>query len=244
MSLSPTKRDHGLYSSKMRVPLASDTFGKAVQFNATVAPYYEPPRASRDAFKGKQMLTKSHLPPFSKLEYAQEPFDDAVRAGKERKTGFGTSQTLNRDDLSSTLEVGRYRHHLTQEMKFADKVAATSPRGAASPGGYGEDGLAASGNNGEAGGATMRAAGLGATIPVFQNEFDRTRHVAEFSTRRYDPSVKYERVLGSSKPVSHDIGEGASDVNLLKSPALGVRKPGTHSIVHPSPSVLNPTCVS
>ena len=82
--------NHGLYSSK-HVSMSTDTFGKQVTFNATLAPWFDPATApKRDCYKGKQVLSKTHLPPFSKLEYAPETFDDSSRKGGDRKTGFGT----------------------------------------------------------------------------------------------------------------------------------------------------------
>jgi hypothetical protein len=92
--------------------------------------------------------------------------------------------------------------------------------------------------------AAMRTTtGLASVIPKFTNEFDRQRFVPEFSTRRLPPDVKFTRVLGSSRPVSTDIGEGTFDRAILVSPAQGVKKPGTSSIVHTAPGMLSPTTV-
>ena len=81
---------HGLYSCKQRVPKAMDQWGKPVTFNCTVAPFYEAPRAARDCYKGKQIITKSHLPPFTKLTYEAEPYEDSNPKNGEKKNGFGT----------------------------------------------------------------------------------------------------------------------------------------------------------
>ncbi len=86
--------------------------------------------------------------------------------------------------------------------------------------------------------------GLASVLPSFTNEFDRQRFVPEFSTRRLPPTVKYQRVLGTSKPVSSDIGEGAFNMSILKSPEQGTKKPGTNSIVHMAPPLLSPTMVA
>lgn len=86
--------------------------------------------------------------------------------------------------------------------------------------------------------------GLASVIPTFTNEFDRVRFVPEFSTRVLPPSVRFERIHGSTRPTSTQIGEGAFDVNILKSPEQGTKKPGTYSIVHASVSALCPTMVA
>jgi hypothetical protein len=85
------KRSHGVYSSKTKGnDKAADSFGKAYLFNCTLAPYYEAPRDARSVYKGKQMITKTHMPPFSKLEYAPEPFADNEKKELERKKGFAS----------------------------------------------------------------------------------------------------------------------------------------------------------
>ena len=85
------KRSHGVYSSKTKGnDKAADSFGKPYLFNCTLAPYYEAPRDARSVYKGKQIITKTHLPHFSKLEYAPEPYDDNAKKEKERKIGFAT----------------------------------------------------------------------------------------------------------------------------------------------------------
>ena len=66
--MAANKAVHGLYSCKQRVPQGQDQWGKPISFNCTAAPFYEAPRASRDCYKGKQIITKTHLPHFSKLE--------------------------------------------------------------------------------------------------------------------------------------------------------------------------------
>lgn len=85
--------------------------------------------------------------------------------------------------------------------------------------------------------------GLASVLPKFSNEYDRQRFVPEFSTRNLPPEVRSTRIHGSTKPTSFDIGEGAFDPTILKSPAQGVKKPGTSSIVHELPPFLSPTTV-
>ena len=145
---------------------------------------------------------------------------------------------LNRDDLSSTLEILRYRHHLELENKMDSHHAAKSPPRAESPA------AAALAASLSATAALRTTQGLASVLPAFTNEFDRQRYVPEFSTRRLPASIKYERVLGNSRPVSHDIGEGAFDLRVLKSPEQGTKKPGTHSIVHCTLGTLSPSLVA
>lgn len=139
---------------------------------------------------------------------------------------------MNRDDLSSTLEVERFRHHLKLESRN-EAVGITPSEEVLSASARAESVAAATQ-------ATRTAHGLASTLPHFTNEYDRQRHVSEFKTRKLDPSVKYERVLGASVPVSYDIGEGASEPAILKSPERGVKKPGTSSIVHQTVALLGP----
>jgi len=86
--------------------------------------------------------------------------------------------------------------------------------------------------------------GLASVLPSFTNEFDRQRYVPEFSTRKLPPAIKFERILGSNRPVSTQLGEGCYDRSILKSPEQGTKKPGTTSIVHASVEALCPTMVS
>ena len=70
-----------------------------------LSPFYEAPRASRDCYKGKQIITKTHLPDFSKLEYAPEPYEGDKKE-QEKKKGFGTVSMRERErerERSSTL---------------------------------------------------------------------------------------------------------------------------------------------
>jgi hypothetical protein len=145
---------------------------------------------------------------------------------------------LNRDDLSSTLEVLRYRHHLELENRMDAHHAKSSPPRAASPH------AAAQAASLSASAQLRTTTGLASVLPTFTNEFDRQRYVPEFSTRRLPAAVRFQRVLGTSKPVSADIGEGAFNVSILKSPEQGTKKPGTNSIVHMAPPLLSPTMVA
>jgi hypothetical protein len=276
------KRAHGVYSCKTKGnDKAADSFGKPYLFNCTLAPYYEAPRDARSVYKGKQMITKTHLPHFGKLEYAPEAYNDNTKKEKERKLGFATvrehysgvppaprhnapasslppppqpppshthtythtpahlqGRPLNRDDLSSTLEVLRYRHHLLLENRMDAHHAKNSPPRAPSPH------AAAQAASLSASAQLRTTTGLASVLPTFTNEFDRQRFVPEFATRRLPAKVKYERVFGTSKPVSTDIGEGAFNVSILKSPEQGTKKPGTSSIVHMAPPLLSPTMVA
>ena len=147
---------------------------------------------------------------------------------------FSQSKPLAVNDLATTIQTARFRHHLELENRMAAHHASQSPP--PSPTGETARRMAAS--------ALMReSTGLASVIPKFTNEFDRQRFVPEFSTRRLPPDVKFARVLGSSRPVSSDIGEGAFDRTILKSPGQGVKKPGTSSIVHTAPQMLSPTTV-
>jgi hypothetical protein len=144
------------------------------------------------------------------------------------------SKPLAVNDLATTIQTARFRHHLELENRMAAHHASQSPP--PSPTGETARRMAAS--------ALLReSTGLASVIPKFTNEFDRQRFVPEFSTRRLPPDVKFARVLGSSRPVSSDIGEGAFDRTILKSPGQGVKKPGTSSIVHTAPQMLSPTTV-
>lgn len=144
------------------------------------------------------------------------------------------SKPLAVNDLSNTIQTARFRHHLDLEAKTMKKHADASPP--PSPTGNTARKLAET--------AAMReTAGLASVIPKFNNEYDRQRFVPEFSTRNLPPDVRFTRILGSTKPTSVDIGEGAFDRSILKSPAQGVKKPGTSSIVHEMPHFLSPTTV-
>ena len=148
------------------------------------------------------------------------------------------SRELSRDDLSSTVQILRYRHHLQGEQKTEAKHAAASPpRGEGAPPSATQLALAAS--------QALRAtAGLASVIPTFTNEFDRQRYVPEFSTRFLPPAVRSTRIHGSTKPISTDIGEACFDKSLLKSPQFATLKPGQTSIVHATVGMLSPTMVA
>ena len=144
---------------------------------------------------------------------------------------------LSRDDLSSTVQILRYRHHLLGEQKTEAKHAAASPPRSEAPPSATQLALAAS--------QALRAtAGLASVIPTFTNEFDRQRYVPEFSTRFLPPAVRSTRIHGSTKPISTDIGEACFDKSLLKSPQFATLKPGQTSIVHATVGMLSPTMVA
>lgn len=144
---------------------------------------------------------------------------------------------LSRDDLSSTVQILRYRHHLLGERKTEAKHAAASPPREAQPPSATQAALAAS--------QALRAtAGLASVIPTFTNEFDRQRHVPEFSTRVLPPAVRATRIHGSVRPTSTDLGEGCFDKGLLKSPQFATLKPGQMSIVHATVGMLSPSMVA
>ena len=127
----------------------------------------------------------------------------------------------------------RFRNHL--ELEARNDVVPVAPTDEAAAATVRADAAAAQTQS-------LRATrGLASTLPTFTNEYDRQRHVADFSTRKIAGAAKYERVLGTNTPVSYDIGEGASDAAILKSPERGVKKPNTHSIVHATVSMLVPT---
>lgn len=89
MPTSSSSKVHGLYSSK-HVGVSTDQFGKPLPFNCTVAPYVDPAKEpKRDCYKGKQVLTHTHLPPFSKLEYAPDAYEPEKKE-VEHKLGFAS----------------------------------------------------------------------------------------------------------------------------------------------------------
>ena len=144
---------------------------------------------------------------------------------------------LSRDDLSSTVQILRYRHHLLGELKTEAKHAAASPPRAQLQPSATQQALAAS--------QALRATtGLKSVIPTFTNEFDRQRYVPEFSTRTLPPEVRHARVHGSTRPISTDIGEACFDKSLLKSPQYATLKPGQTSIVHATVGMLSPSMVA
>lgn len=244
-----SKPNHGLYSSKSRVPLGYDLFNptadlekKKVVFNCTIAPFYEPKDTNSSA-KGKQVVTKTHLPLFSKYSWTDDKvgpdvYDDGKRTGEVlRKNGFGVSGPLNRDDLSSTKEVDRFRHHLKLEERMS------SPRQAGTESPEGDDRSKGSLRL-DSGTLASPSKGLSTKLPAFTTQFDRQRHVAEFSTRKFPPEAKYVREYGATLSMSHNIGEGCEDASRLLSPARGIKKPDTHSaFAHPTCSMLSPTAV-
>lgn len=190
--------------------------GKPVGFLCTVAPYYEPGHRRSEREMGKQIQCtwpKTGLY-FGKLTYAPEAYVEAAKnKDMPRKFGFGSNKPLDFDDLGSTIEVGRYRHHLALEAKQEAKRSPSPPRKRA---GAADQSLRQSGR------PPVPLGGLQSTIPKFTSAFDRQRHVQEFSTRRLPADKKFERVNVSLRPVSADIGEGCSDKSLLKTPTYGV----------------------
>jgi hypothetical protein len=243
------KAPHGLYSSKVKGnDKGSDNFGKPYVFIA--GGEYDAKVEKRDCYKGKQIITGSHVNREATEEgkkhkaaiaYVSEPFDDNPTVEKVRKLGFSTvsggsrqnkgaqgalqphlpppslpahhpphpnppplppsqGRELSRDDLSSTVQILRYRHHLLGELKTEAKHAAASPPRAQLQPSATQLALAASQ-------ALRTTTGLKSVIPTFTNEFDRQRYVPEFSTRTLPPAVRHARVHGSTRPISTDIGE-------------------------------------
>jgi hypothetical protein len=189
--------------------------GKAVGFLCTVAPYYEPGVRRTEREKGKQIQATWPKPDlfFGKLTYAPEPYAE-TKSNKDakRKAGFGSTKPLDFDDLGTTIEVGRYRHHLSLEAKQEAKRSPSPPRNRG----------AASDSMRQSGRPPVPSGGLQSTIPRFTSAFDRMRHVQEFSTRKLPADKKYERVNVSMRPTSADIGEGCENKSLLKPPEHGV----------------------
>lgn len=145
---------------------------------------------------------------FKKLEYAAGPYDDTSKRDKTKKAGFGTTSSLNRDDLSSTIEVGRYRHHLEAEAKQSRAGTEAIMAEARA--------LSASSRPRDA-----PTVGIAASLPRFASEFDRSNFVAEFTTKD-DPRKKGERVFGTLRPTSAGYGEGAWRKDLLAAPEHAV----------------------
>ena len=94
----PQKKSHGVYSSKIKGnDRGCDNFGKAYVF--LTGEYTGGKLPVRDCYKGKQIITGSHVD-MSKtkegakfkefLAYASEPFDDNAKVEKVRKLGFAT----------------------------------------------------------------------------------------------------------------------------------------------------------
>jgi len=191
--------------------------GKPVGFLCTVAPYYEPGHRRSERERGKQVQCswpKTGVY-FGKLTYAPEAYVEAAKnKDMPRKFGFGSNKPLDFDDLGSTIEVGRYRHHLALEAKQEAKRSPSPPRRRPGDG----DSLRQSGRPPQ----PPVLGGLQATIPKFTSGFDRMRHVQEFSTRRLPADKKFERVNLSLRPESANYGEGCSDKALLKTPTFGV----------------------
>jgi hypothetical protein len=92
------KSAHGLYSSKIKGNnKGSDNFGKPYVF--LNGEYSGGKVEQRDCYKGKQIITGSHVDRDGTAEgkkfkeyiaYASEPFDDNAIVEKVRKLGFGT----------------------------------------------------------------------------------------------------------------------------------------------------------
>lgn len=199
----------------MKVPKGMGFEGKPTGFLCTVAPYYEPGYRRTEREKGKQIQASWPKPGvyFGKLEYKAEAYVEGAKSKDvPRKFGFGSNKPLDFDDLGSTIEVGRYRHHLMLEEKQMSKRSPSPPRN------RNADGSMRSTNRPQ----DAPTVGLGSTIPRFTSAFDRMRHVQEFSTRKIPAHKKYERQNLSMRSTSQDIGEGCEDKSLLKPPEHGV----------------------
>jgi len=240
-----THRNHGIYSSKIKVPLAADISNKPTAFNSVGMPYTEangsknlpgrwkgkvrPPRTPRIRYRLRAQAHPRHPSPlisaqqvmtrwphtgefFRKLEYAPAAYDDTSKRDKLKKTGFGSTGKLNRDDLSSTIEVGRYRAQLEIELRGAN--AATLAQQATL-------GIAERGRTRP---ATAPTIGMTTVMRSFKSEFDRVNYVPEFTTKNPPGmgALKGERFLGSLRPMSADHGEGCVGSNVLQSPAHAV----------------------
>ncbi len=148
---------------------------------------------------------------FSKLTYAPEAYESDAKRDKTRKYGFATGRPLNRDDLSSTIEVGRFRAQLTTEARsgrnaearLAAEVALLQATRGTRP-------------------RPVPTTGLASMLPKHQHAYDREREVKPFETRKIPLARKYERNYGSMRPTSSDIGEGCDDKSLLRAPEHGV----------------------
>jgi hypothetical protein len=153
---------------------------------------------------------------FGKLTYAPDAYDDNSKRDKTRKFGFATGRPLNRDDLSSTIEVARFRHHLLMEAKMDRNAQATLLERARTL-------RAAQEEERRTGRVARPSEGLASLVPAYATAFDRERAVEPFSTRRLPAGRKFERNYGPLRPTSSDIGEGCEDKTLLGAPQFGVR---------------------
>jgi hypothetical protein len=211
-----THRNHGIYSSKIKVPLGADISNKPTSFNSVGMPYVEPNGSKNlpGRWKGKQVMTRwPHTGEFfRKLEYAPAAYDDTSKRDKVKKSGFGSTGKLNRDDLSSTIEVGRYRAQLEIELRGAN--AATMAQQQSQQLGIAERGRRPT---------TAPTIGMTTSMRSFTSEFDRANFVEEFTTKNPPGmgALKGERYLGSLRPMSADHGEGCTG-RALQSPAHAV----------------------
>ncbi len=120
---------------------------------------------------------------------------------------------MNRDDLSSTIEVGRFRHHLLLEAKQGKNNEATLMAEAAQL--RKTHSSSSTSNN-------APVSGLSSMLPRYTSQYDRERAVPEFNTRKLPLARKYERNYGPVRSTSSDIGEGCFDKQLLHAPDHGV----------------------
>lgn len=228
----------GFYSSKTRAPPAAvDCLGKLMEIKKDV---YQPAKNAslRNAHVGRQLYTSFQSKPFGKVEYVAEVYSDkgTSKANTNRKIGFTRSSAMGRDEVSSIYDVLRYRQQLNQEVKTAtrglshnnneeeESSAAADAEGfestvPASPGGRAMSISGASDRGGDEHGSSGGALGhsLRSRLPQVATDFDRSRHVPEFTTKT-PREIKYARDYGTSRPTSQDIGEGASDPSVLSPP--------------------------
>lgn len=221
-----------MYSTKSRAPSASiDTFGHIVPYEPSE--YKKVDAAIRSARKGKQMTVPPISGDFGKIVYEPSPYEDKTVRDRTGKTGFGSSKPFGRDDVSNMLDTIRYRDALNRELKHTKKAieaevtAIIASETAAASGGsgtlsrsLGSPTRAAAGVGGGSGtlASPDRTLGLSSRIPKIAHQYDRSRHVDEF-TPKLAHAEKYERDYGSTLPTSSAIGEGCGDVKILQSPA-------------------------
>ncbi len=157
---------------------------------------------------------------FAKLAYDPSNYDPDKADKKESKKGFGSSKPPGREDLSSTREVGQYRHALEQEKRH-DHIKP-------------EDVRAMTQNRSGTLGSTAQREGGMQTLR-FESQFDRQQYVPTFTVGA-DRATKWNRNYGPLRPMSLDMGEGCYS-SELKAPEAGKRdfeaafRTGAHSLI-------------